>query len=81
MYDLADNLFYPPAERIWLCTRLNNAGRYCDIILQNHSNVENECENCVRILEEEKHRQSAPYVRYVVKKMKEIGILLDKSKR
>ena len=25
MSDLTDNQFYPPAERIWLCIRLNNA--------------------------------------------------------
>ena len=39
------------------------------------------CENCIRILEEEKHRQLAPYVRYLVKKVKETGILIDKPKR
>ena len=31
MSDLADNLFFSSAERIWLCIRLNNAGKYCDI--------------------------------------------------
>ena len=31
MSDLTDNYFYPTAERIWLCIRLNNAGKYCDI--------------------------------------------------
>ena len=36
------------------------------------------CENCVGILEEEKHRPFAPYVRYLVKKVKETGILIDK---
>ena len=34
--------------------------------------LQNVCENCVRILEEEEHR---------VKKVKEIGILIDKWKR
>ena len=30
-HDLTDNLFYPSAERIWLCIRLNNAGKWaCD---------------------------------------------------
>ena len=29
--DLTDNQFYPSAERIWLCIRLNNDGIYCDI--------------------------------------------------
>ena len=37
------------------------------------------CENCIRILEEEKHR-SAPCLRYLVKKMKGTGILIYKSK-
>ena len=43
---------------------------------ENHGNVA----ECVRILEEEKH-PSAPYVRYLVKKVKVTGILIDKSKR
>ena len=31
MSDLQDNKFYPSAERIWLCIRLNNAGKWaCD---------------------------------------------------
>ena len=34
MCDLIDNLFYPSAERIWLCICLNNAGKYCDITLK-----------------------------------------------
>ena len=32
MSNLTDNLLYPSAERIWLCIRLNNAGKYCDTI-------------------------------------------------
>ena len=28
MSDLTDNAFYPSAERIWLCIRLNNAGKW-----------------------------------------------------
>ena len=36
--------------------------------------LQNVCENCVRILEEEKDR-------YLVKKVKETGILVDKPKR
>ena len=36
--------------------------------------LQNEGENCVRILE-----ASAPYVRYLVKKVKETGILIDKK--
>ena len=31
MSDLTDNGFYPSAERIWLCIRLNNAGKYYEI--------------------------------------------------
>ena len=31
MSDLTDNKFYSSAERIWLCIRLNNAGKWaCD---------------------------------------------------
>ena len=31
MSDLTDNYFYPFAEQIWLCIRLNNAGKWaCD---------------------------------------------------
>ena len=31
MFDLTDNQFYPSAERIWLCIRLNNVGKWaCD---------------------------------------------------
>ena len=34
MSDLTDNQFYPSAERIWLCIRLNNAGnRACDRLI------------------------------------------------
>ena len=43
--------------------------------------LQNVCKNCVRILEEDKHRQCAKYVRYLVKKVKETGILIDKPKR
>ena len=31
MSDLTGSQFYPSAERIWLCVRLNSAGKYCDI--------------------------------------------------
>ena len=37
--------------------------------------LQNVCENCVQILGE------APYVRYLVKKVKETGIIIDKLKR
>ena len=38
------------------------------------------CENCVRFLEEQKHLQLRMLV-ILWKKMKEAGILIDKSKR
>ena len=62
-------------ERTWLCIRLNNAGKYFDITLKTIVRMQNVCKNCVRILEE------APYVRYLVKKVKKTGILIDKPKR
>ena len=70
MSDLTDNYFSTSAERIWLCKRLNNAGKYCDIILKIMVMLQNACENT-----------SAPYVRYLVKKLKETDILVDKPKR
>ena len=42
--------------------------------------LQNVCENCVRILEEEKHRQLCMFV-VLWKKVKETGILIDKPKR
>ena len=77
--DLTDNSFYPSAERIWLCIRLNNAGIFCDITLKTHGNVA----ECVRILRTDfgrREAQSAPYVRYLVKKVKETAFLIDKPK-
>ena len=59
---LTDNFFYPSAERIWLCIRLDNAGKYCDITLKIMAMLQNVCKNCVRILEEEKHRQLRMFV-------------------
>ena len=53
--------------------RLNNAEKYCDITLKIMVMLQNVCENCVRILEEE--------FRYLVKKVKETGFLIDKPKR
>ena len=55
--------------------RLNKAGKYCD-----YGNVA----ECVRILRTDFGRTvapSAPYVRYLVKKVKETGIFIDKQKR
>ena len=47
---------------IRLCIRLNNAGNYCDITLKIMVMLQNVCENYVRILEEEKHRQLCMFV-------------------
>ena len=79
MSDLTDNLFYLSAERIGLRIRLKNAGIYCDITLKIMVMLQNVFENFVRILEED-GAPSAPYVRYLVKKVKETGILSDKPK-
>ena len=44
--------------------------------------LQNVCANCVRILEEEKHRHiDLTVLRYLVKKAKETTILIDKPKR
>ena len=79
MSDLTDNWFYSSAELIWLCIRLNDAKKYCNITLKIMIMLQNVCENCVWILEEEK-QPSAPYVLYLMKKVKETGILIDKPK-
>ena len=42
---------------MWLCIRFNNAGKYCGITLKIIAMLQNVCDNCVRILEEEKQRQ------------------------
>ena len=42
--------------------------------------LQNVCENCVRNLEEEKHRQIRMFA-ILWKKVKETGILIDKPKR
>ena len=55
--DLTNNSCYLSAERIWLCIRLNSAGKYYDITLKIMVLLQNVCENYVRILEEQKHRQ------------------------
>ena len=62
MSDLTDNWFYPSAKRIWLCLRLNNAEKYCYIILKIMVILQNVVENCVRILEEEKYCQLPMFV-------------------
>ena len=62
MSDLTDNYFYPSAEWIWFYIRLNNAGKYCDITLKIMVVLQNVRENCVRILEEAKHRQIRMFV-------------------
>ena len=50
------------SERIWLCIRLNKAEKYCDITLNIVVMLKKVCENCVRILKEEKHRQLRMFV-------------------
>ena len=64
--------FYPFAEWMWLCIRLNNAGKYCDITLK-----------IIIMLQNVGRREAsyAAYVHYLVKKVKETGILMDKPKR
>ena len=62
MSDLTNNQIYPSTERIWLCIRSNNAGKYCDITLKIMVMLQNVCENCVRILEEEKHCQLRMFI-------------------
>ena len=77
MSDLTDNYFF--AKRIWLCLRLNNAGKYCDVSLKIMVMLQNVCECNFRILEEKKHRQLRILVLrmfVLVKKVKETGILL-----
>ena len=80
MSDLTDNWFYGSAKRIWLHRRLNNAGKYCDITRKIMVMLQNVCENCVRILEEEKHRQLRMFAILSKKKLKETGILINKPK-
>ena len=59
---------------------LNKAWIYCDIIWKSCRTLQNVCENCVKILEEEKQRQLRIFV-ILWKNVKEIGILIDKPKR
>ena len=69
MSDLTGNYFYLSAEPI--------LRQYC---FENHGNVA----ECVRKLRTDFGRRkvlSAPYVRYLVKKVKETGIFIHKSKR
>ena len=68
MSDLTDNCRYPSAERIWLYIRLNNVGKYCDI-----KNLHTDFGR--------REASSAPYVRYLVKKVKETDFIIDKTKR
>ena len=53
------------------CVYLNNTGKYCDITLKILVMLQYVCENCIRILKE------APSA---LKKVKETGILFNKSK-
>ena len=80
MSDLTDNQFYSSAERIWLCIRLNNAGKYCVSTLKIMVMLQNVCQK-LRTNFEKREAPSAPYVRYLVKEVKETGILINKPKR
>ena len=42
--------------------------------------LQNACENCIRVFWR-REALSAPYVRYLVEKVKKTGILIDKPKR
>ena len=79
MSDLTDIKFYPSAKRMWLCTRLYNAGKYCNITLKIMVMLQTVCKNCVQISEEEDHCQLRMSFN-LWKKMKETGILIDKPK-
>ena len=46
----------------YVCISLNIAGKYCDITLKIMVILQNVCENCVGIFEEEKHRQFRMFV-------------------
>ena len=54
--------FILPLNEYVMCILLNNAGKYCDITLKIMVMLQNVSENCVRILEEEKHRQLCTFV-------------------
>ena len=69
MSDFKDDWFYPSAEQIWLCLRLNNAGKYCDITLKIVEILQNVCE------------KSSLCSLSCEKKKKETVILIDKPKR
>ena len=72
MSDLKDNSFYPSAERIWL--------EILRHYFESHGNV-TECLQKLRTDFERREAPSAPYVRYLVKKVKETGNSIDKPKR
>ena len=59
---------------------MNNAGKYCDITLKIMLMLQYVCENSVRSFGK-RETPSGPYVRYLVKKVKETGILINKPKR
>ena len=57
-----------------MCIRLKNAGKYCDIT------INAECVRKLRTDFERREAPSAPYVRYLLKKVKETGIVIYKLK-
>ena len=77
MSDLTDTGCYPFAERIRLCIRLTNIGKYCGITLK--IMFINVCENWLGILVEDKLCQLRMFV-ILWKKVKETSILIDKPK-
>ena len=81
MSGLTDNYIYPSPERICLCIRLNNAGKYCHINLNIMVMLQNVGEICEILDFGRREASSAPYVHYLVEKVNEIGILINKPKR
>ena len=80
MSDLTDNEFYPSAERILVVYTLERRCKILRHYFENHGNVT----ECVRKLRADFVRSeppTAPCVRYLLKKVKETGILVDKPKR
>ena len=63
-----------------MCIRLNNAEEILRHYFENHGNVA-ECVRKLRIDFGRREALSALYIRYLVKKLKETCIVIDKSKR
>ena len=63
-----------------MCIRLNNAGEYCVITLKIMVMLQKVLRR-LRTVFGRREAPSAPYVRYLVKIVKETDILIDKPKR